>query len=290
MPFSSDSIFSSAACNWSRRLLISLSFCPMSKRVSIVSDAERCRASASFCVVSACISADVGMGGGIGGGVAVDPGGIGMGGSCRTGWPLLCAFFRSMSSNIARISSLTLSIWNLPSDPSLTPPCCCMLLGGEISIAYQNCCSRDTKPSAPVLNRLLPPPAAGSAAPAGAAPPLLIGSARPAREPRRESMAGMSEGAEALSFLALESFASGLGIESAHLAMASEHHGCSLTCWMVSRFRGSSTINLEIRSRASGEMFLHFSSGLKVNLPLTTCLSSWSTSFALKGIVFDSIT
>ena len=77
---------------------------------------------------------------------------------------------------------------------------------------------------------------------------------------------------------------------SAHRLMASLAQGCSFTCWIVSLFLGSLHRSFVIRSLASSETFFHRSSGLKANLPLTTCLSSWSTSLARKGIVFEIIT
>ncbi len=80
------------------------------------------------------------------------------------------------------------------------------------------------------------------------------------------------------------------GIVAIHLATAAAHHGCALTSAMVRRLAGSTHSSLVIRSRASAETGRHRSSGVNVNLPLTTWRSSLSMSLARNGIVFESIT
>ena len=134
--------------------------------------------------------------------------------------------------------------------------------------AHQYCCSRDL-PLGMRWTRLF----------LGPLPPLA-----PEMEPRgSRAHEGMEEAREAgtLKPPTLEpddlpwSAALLLGLIcgrlAAHFLTASAHHGCSRTCCTVRRLAGSTTSSWEMRSLATGETLRHRSSGLKANLPLTTC-------------------
>mmetsp|Transcript_17303 Transcript_17303/g.37153 ORF Transcript_17303/g.37153 Transcript_17303/m.37153 type:complete len:263 (-) Transcript_17303:282-1070(-) len=177
-----------------------------------------------------------------------------------------------MSSSTARISSGMFSILKVPSGPTRTPPSCCMSVGGEISMAYQYCCSRETPLTLWTVGRT-------------GVLSLTLDLAILALS--RSSLKKPDVLAVLVDF---ESLASSLGKSCSHFAIAARAHVCSFTCCIVIRLLGSTTSSREIISLASSETFCHRSSGLNENFPFTTCFKSRSTSFARNGIILESMT